>query len=292
MPGIFEIKSRIEGLGSIYNITYAMQIVTISRLKRITNHLLQLKASLEEARYMLSYLTDRSPSFKKRLFNPPLDDSLPPVFVLFFSNRGFCGSFNQDILQTFRGYCIKSSLDPNHVPIICVGKKGSVIIKKAKDTSNHFFSPAKDLFSAEEVWGLYHTIESFFKENRKIFFVYFDFKSIISQKPVVSAFFPPSVSEFQLSSLPFKRGTPYVVEPQLSFAQDRLLSQYYFLKIFEVIRHSASSEFSQRFLLMKSAVDNVKTLRDELKMELNKERQRMITQEISEIISTFKSLKK
>ncbi len=71
-----------------------------------------------------------------------------------------------------------------------------------------------------------------------------------------------------------------------------MLDYYYYLKMFRTIRDSASSEFSQRFLLMKSAVDNVKSLGEELVMELNKERQRGITQEISEIISTFKALSK
>jgi F0F1-type ATP synthase gamma subunit len=43
---------------------------------------------------------------------------------------------------------------------------------------------------------------------------------------------------------------------------------------------------------MKSAVDNVKSLSSELNLELNKQRQGKITQEVSEIISAFKVLQK
>ena len=69
MPEIYEIKTRIEGLKSIHNITYAMQIVTISRLKRITAQLLRLKDSFIEVSRILGYILSENQKLKDTFFN-------------------------------------------------------------------------------------------------------------------------------------------------------------------------------------------------------------------------------
>ena len=85
---------------------------------------------------------------------------------------------------------------------------------------------------------------------------------------------------------------PYHLEQTQDAMFNDLSDRYYFLKFLYLFRSASSTEFSQRFLLMKSAVDNVKSLSSELNLELNKQRQGKITQEVSEIISAFKVLQK
>ncbi|MSR88939.1 MAG: F0F1 ATP synthase subunit gamma [Candidatus Margulisbacteria bacterium] len=286
MPEIFEIKSRIDGLKSIHNITYAMQIVTISRIKRITNQLQKLRESLVDAKRVLGRLLVEDEHIRTAFFNPELALALPPVFILCFSNRGFCGSFNQDVLNQFTAWCHSQNIPEDSVELLCVGKKAIFVTKKRKA---RFFAPQKDLFTQEENLELYKIVDQYIKEGRRIYTVQFEFKSIISQRLTIEQFYPPREDAFA----PYiTLSAPVYVEPAFKTAQTNMAAFYYRLKLLKVIQDSISSEFSQRFLLMKSAVDNVKSLSDELNMNLNKERQRMITQEISEIISTFKALKK
>lgn len=287
MPEIFEIKTRIEGLKGIHNITYAMQIVTISRLKRITAQLMRLKDSFSEVSRILGYLLSENQKLKDSFFNQEVDPKLPPVLVMFFSNRGFCGSFNQDIVNKATQWCTEQGLSYKNLEKVCVGKKGPVAVKDPKAT---FIAPTKDLFSKEDGEVLFAKINDLIHSKRKIYCVYFEFKSIVSQKVVFDLYYPPSPDEFKSQNVSLELGTPHFVDPNKAVAEEKVLDYYYYLKLFKMIRESASSEFSQRFLLMKNAVDNVKTLSEELMVELNKERQRMITQEISEIISTFKAL--
>ena len=287
MPEIYEIKTRIEGLKSIHNITYAMQIVTISRLKRITAQLLRLKDSFSEVSRILGYLLSENQKLKDKFFNQESNQDLPPVLVMFFSNRGFCGSFNQDVVNKAIQWCSQEGIAYESVEKICVGKKGSVVVKDPKAT---FIVPTKDLFSKEDGEVLFEKVNALIQQKRKIYCVYFQFKSIVSQKVVLDSYYPPTHEEFETESISLDLGIPRFVDPSKEIAEEKVMDYYYYLKIFKAIRESASSEFSQRFLLMKSAVDNVKELSEELMMELNKERQRMITQEISEIISTFKAL--
>ncbi len=167
MAEIYEIKNRIDGLKSIHNITYAMQIVTISRLKRITNQLQKLKDSLDGVKGILADLVDENPKFAKR-FYPQIDDTKDPVLVVFFSNRGFCGSFNQDVYKYVDHFCAQKGLDINAIPKIGVGKKAKVIMGNVPNTV--FVEPVKDLFSKEEGVALYEQIQAYMKEDRQIYF--------------------------------------------------------------------------------------------------------------------------
>jgi F-type H+-transporting ATPase subunit gamma len=287
MPEIFEIKTRIDGLKSIHNITYAMQIVTISRLKRITLQLQKIKDSFLDSKKIMGRLLVENEAFARSFFAPAVNEELDPVFLLIFSNRGFCGSFNQDILSQFSKLCVEMNYDPSKVRLLCVGKKAEGVVKSRSNAE--FFAPAKDIFSVSETQELFDRVESFISEGRKVFTVQFEFKSIISQRITCEALFPPDPSQFAPL---MKLGAPVYVEPSKNVTEQRMKAHYYRLKMMRAIQDSTASEFSQRFLLMKSAVDNVKSLTEELNVNLNKERQRMITQEISEIISTFKALKK
>ena len=287
MPEIFEIKTRIEGLKSIHNITYAMQIVTISRLKRITMELQKVKNSFFEAKKIVGQLLAEDKEFRNEFLTPKVNNDLMPVFILFFSNRGFCGSFNQDIFSHFNGFCHELGYPANEVHLLCVGKKAANIVKTHKNAV--FFAPVKDLFNANEIQELFEKMSAYIAEGRRIYSVQFEFKSIISQKITCETVFPVSHQNFK----PYmKFGAPIYLEPDKKTVQTKMTLHYFRLKLMRSMQDSTSSEFSQRFLLMKSAVENVKSLSEELHVNLNKERQRMITQEISEIISTFKALKK
>lgn len=286
MPEIFEIKARLEGLKSIHNITYAMQIVTISRLKRITAQLHKLKDSLTDAKKVLGKLMSENEALEKSFFSPVIKEDSTPVFILFFSNRGFCGSFNQEVLAYFEKWCAEQKINCDSAELVCIGKKAELTVKRK---NVRFFAPQKDLFSSSEQTIFFNMVQEYIKQGRMIYTVHFEFKSIVSQRMAIEQLYPPARDKFE----PYMQvGAPVYVEPDFKTAAKKMKEFYYRLKILKLLQDSTSSEFSQRFLLMKGAVDNVKSLTEELRVNLNKERQRMITQEISEIISTFKALKK
>ncbi len=292
MPELFEIKSRISGIKNIYNITYAMQIVTISRLKRIKDAMHQNQVSLDDISYSLRYLLSEKEEFYTSFFNPEVKSTKAPLLVLFFSNRGFCGSFNLEILDKAKAYCRDNGLSFKKIKKICVGKKAREVVKAgSEDASFRFFEPKKDTFSFEDGVQLEAILKEYLAQKRKIFFVYFYYKSVVTQHVRIEQVFPPD-PESVCHGMTLKVGRPHFTDPSFLHVQQQIQDQHFYLKMLQAIRHSSTSEFSQRFLLMKKAVENVKELEEELTLKLNKERQRMITQEISEIISTFKSIQK
>ncbi len=292
MPAVYEIKTRIEGVKGIHNITYAMQIVTISRLKKINDQLSKSKATLEQIQKILGYLCSENGRLADQIFNPPLNTSLPPVFILNFSNRGFCGSFNTDVLKFSIDKIEGMGFDFNTVDKLCIGKRAEGMMKHYDPSKIDYLYPEKDTFFPDDLALLWQKVSSYIQEGRKVYRVYFEFKSIITQSLVCEQLYPALPSELHLADALAPLQTPHFLEPSKDAVESKMKEYFYLLKTFHAVRSSSSSEFGQRFMLMKSAVDNTKSLTEELTLELNKERQRQITQEIAEIISTFKALQK
>lgn len=284
MPDIFELKSRIDGLKSIHNITYAMQIVTISRLKRIVQRLTCTAEASQEVSEAMSTLLAEYPRFYDRLV--PKQTTTVPMVMAVFSNRGFCGSYNQDVLSALMPILTQY---PN-ASIFAFGKKAKDVLKRLPASHDiSYFQPDRDVFTESEANEAYQSVRRVLLAGVPIHAVYYGFKSIVTQKIVSDTYFPPNTTELPtLESLVLS--VPPFCEPSPSVLINRLIDQYRFLRFLTILRNGASSEFSQRFLLMKGAVDNVKGLQEELSIELNKQRQAGITQEVSEIISTFKAL--
>jgi len=286
-----DLKGRIQGLRSIHNITYAMQIVTISRLKRIISGMGRIKDAYGEVQTGLKYLVSENKGYYNRLVPQSVKEGSRPLVLLFFSNRGFCGSYNTDLVQAAVTMLAERGLTIDQVDVACFGKKGPDVLRRMK--VNPFLTgiPIKDTFNLDEIKALYTDVMAIGASGRPVYAVYFNFKSITSQHLDWQSFFPPSADDFP-SYQDSVLEVPYALEQTQDVLFDDLSDRYYFLKFLYLFRSASSTEFSQRFLLMKGAVDNVKSLSDELNLELNKQRQGKITQEVSEIISTFKVLQK
>ena len=286
-----DLKGRIQGLQSIHNITYAMQIVTISRLKRIISGMGRIKDAYGEVQTGLKYLVSEKKGYYNRLLPQAADQEARPLVLLFFSNRGFCGAYNTDLMHAAVKLLAERGLTFGQVDVACFGKKGPDILRRMKIIPVLTGVSAKDIFNLDEIKTLYTKVMAMAASGRPVYAVYFNFKSITSQHLDWQSFFPPSTDDFPSYEKSVLE-VPYHLEQTQDAMFNDLSDRYYFLKFLYLFRSASSTEFSQRFLLMKSAVDNVKSLSSELNLELNKQRQGKITQEVSEIISAFKVLQK
>ena len=293
MADIYELRNRIEGLQQIESMTYSMQIITISRLKKIIDKTSSIKAAVDDLAFIISYLNDASPLFESSFFKNEARVKGAPIFVTFLSNRGFCGYFNHDMLQKTEGLVKSMGLSPSDQDHIFVGKKSPELKRHKKWQSVDIMMPVKDIYTADEIEALLQLIRAKQKVSadgsiRPVYIIYSQFQSILKQTLITERLFPADRS--MIREVP-KTDLLYFVEPADPDTGEEFGKQWYYTKLLQAAFDASCSEFSQRFLIMKSAVDNVRTLNDELTLELNKERQRIITQELSEIVGTFKALK-
>lgn len=287
MAEIYELKNRIEGLGKIESMTYSMQIITISRLKSLIKRSGHVGEMLTQATSILNTICADDVAFLESILTPKLMAPQCPTIYVLFSNRGFCGNFNAELVARATEFVAQRGWDPNQVQWIGLGKKGAEVVRQSR-LSMRLISQEKDVVTPDDfakmTGGLWESVQS----GRPVFAVYFQFKSILSSTVTVDPLFPISTDWVQPSP-PLR---PQIfLEHRDNAAGAAMQRNFLALRLYSALFQNTCAEFSKRFLIMKSAVDNVRDLSETLTLELNKERQRMITQELSELIGSFKALK-
>ncbi len=292
MADIYETRQRITGLNKIQNMTYSMQIITISRLKRMIQRSTSVKTIRTELARVSHLLSLQYPSLAQQ-FHPDaagvsVDKTAPPVLLLVLSNRGFCGYFNHEIIQKGISWATANGWKFEDLPRILIGKKGSIFLKNPELKGAQHLVPEKDVFQFSDVRLFLETLAPYMAQGRRIMVAYHQFHSIMKQDMLVKQWFPLDSTDVPAAdSLPNR---PHFFEPDPETVAKQVMEQWYATDLLNILLDSSCSEFSQRFLIMKNAVDNVKELTETLTLDLNKERQRIITQELSEIISSSKAL--
>ena len=72
-------------------------------------------------------------------------------------------------------------------------------------------------------------------------------------------------------------------EPSPQAVLDTIAARMVSARLYQALLDARASEHSQRMLAMKNATDNATSLVDDLTLEMNKQRQGAITQELTEI---------
>ncbi len=130
-----------------------------------------------------------------------------------------------------------------------------------------------------------------FLEERvdRVYLIYSEFKSAMSQKPVVTQLLPikpklPVEGEGQ-------RAGDFIYEPSKEELLEHLLPLYIQNGLYRASLESVASELGARMSAMDSATRNAGEMIDRLTLQYNRARQAAITKELLEIIGGAEALK-
>jgi F-type H+-transporting ATPase subunit gamma len=126
------------------------------------------------------------------------------------------------------------------------------------------------------------------KEIDKVFLIYNEFKSVLSQRVVVEQLLP--VSRAKEAESDAKSTQPltlvdYIYEQPPAEMFARLLPRLIETQIFRALLESVASEHGARMTAMDSASKNASELIETLTLNMNRVRQAAITNEIIEVVS-------
>ena len=274
MGNLKAIKNRIEGVKSTKQITNAMKMVAASKLRKSQEAIESARPYANLVGGMLSCIKKKNAQSVHPFFLAK--DSHKSALLVVTSDRGLCGSFNSEILKKVKAY-----LDDNaDVDVICVGKNGTIALKKVCEVYSQFtglfnsmdFSVAKDI--AETVLDLYLN-----KGYERIDVIYNKFVSVIQQDIIFKKLFPiePSVEE-DFSA------TDFLYEPDEDAIVEELGKKYISVEIWRIILESSAAEQAARMTAMDNATENASEIIRSLSLQYNRERQSAITGEIIDIV--------
>ncbi len=287
MPSLKDIRKRISSVKNTQKITKAMKLVAAAKLRRAQDAIIAARPysrSLERVIHDLSARAgaDAHPLLAQR-------DGSRVEILLITSDRGLAGSFNAQLVRSVEHYVEDELADATEVSLRIVGRKGREYFKR-RDANIRGTSPAFTSQNALEQSRELTTqiIEDFVNDEvDRVFLVYNEFKSAISQGVVLQQVLPvtPDAEEGRQLEQDF------LYEPSKDYLLEHLLPMYLQVGLYTAALESVASEFGARMSAMDSATRNAGEMIDKLTLQYNRARQAAITKELLEIISGAEALK-
>jgi len=293
MPNTKDIRHRIKSIGNTKKITKAMEMVASSKMRRTVNSVLATRPYSTLAWELILNVAQKAKTKHHPLLRNRKEIKKMAV-VLITSNRGLCGSFNQQLIKTATEYIKqkKSQKENLEIELICLGKKGArAMFRSGYKVVAEFVKP-DILKDAAEIKPIQKMVLSDFLQKKydQIILVYTDYVSALKQIPRVKQILPIKTikDKFlgeigEVSPVKKKESFEYLFEPKSQIILDVLLPRLLEVQIYQAVLESNASEHSARMLAMKNANEAAMDMISELTLSYNQLRQAAITREIAEI---------
>ncbi len=297
MPSLKSIRKRITSVKSTQKITRAMKMVAGARLNRAQQRILALRPYATKTQEVLSAVVTTTSRETQESASAPLHPLLMRrpekrvAYLLITSDRGLCGAFNTNLNKTAERHWRNDVESGKEVSFYIVGRKGRDYLRRRNAPIAEVFSGVWEKLDLERARAIANTLLKPFRagEIDAIYLIFSQFKSAISQEPLVLPLLPVGQIEEE-SSTPFDQKA-YLFEPDPRALLDRLVPMYLEISILRALYDSQASEFGARMTAMDAATKNAKEMIASLTLQYNRARQAAITKELMEIIGGAEALK-
>ncbi len=288
MANMRAIRTRIKSVKNTEQITKAMKMVAVSKLRRTQSSMQAMRPFSEKSQEVIDTLLSSSPASLDNRFITPHKEVKKVCYVLFVGNRGLCGAYNSAILHYANSVIKKAGKD--YGLVVC-GRWGRDVLANSRLNVIRTFSELSDTPSIDEALVIADYLKELYLsgEYDEIHLVYQHYVSALRQDPTNVQYLPavPEKSE--------KHGGVsriFIFEPDVDSVLESVMQLYLNNKIMSVLLDTKCGEHSARMTAMTAASDSTKSLIAELDLKLNRARQAAITTEITEIVGGASALKK
>lgn len=283
-----EIRRKIGSVNNIWKLTSALETLSALKMKKAQKIALLSSPFAQKIAEILERL-ETVLAEKKSIFLQEREGK-KNLIVVVTSDRGFCGSFNQNILKVAEREINELKKQKETVRVFPVGKNGIKFFKNKGHKVDLSFSGAGDFGELEEIKPISDFLVRSYLENKfqKIWICYTSFVSTFSLKPKKIQLLPLNQEEFKdfLGENLAAGKVEFLIEPDKETLVEEITPQLISYLIYQCILESNAAEHSARMLAMKNASDNAKNKAGQLWLDYNKVRQEQITREVCEISST------
>jgi len=289
MANLLDIRRRIKSVKNTQQITKAMKMVSAAKLKRAQNRVVNARPFANKMGEVLGELAAQT----SEDFHHPLLDARGDqryLVVLITADKGLCGAFNTNLMKAAQAF-IKEHSDKT-IELLTIGRKGRDFFRRRMKLAGEYVGLTGkgrvDFGEALEIAR--DTIRRFTNDEEldKVFIIFNEFKSVLTQRVVVEQLLPVSrateTEEGADASLPAPM-KEYIYEQPPAEIFGRLLPRLIETQIFRALLESIASEQGARMTAMDAASKNAGELISSLTLNMNRVRQAAITREIIEIVS-------
>jgi F-type H+-transporting ATPase subunit gamma len=279
------MRRRIKSVKNTQQITKAMKMVAAAKLKRAQD---RVTAARPFAVKMSEVLTGLSAKVADEISHPLLDPRGDEKYlvVLVSADKGLAGAFNANIIKATQAFLNENSA--RSTELITVGRKGRDFFKRrtVEITDEYIGLTGSGQVVLQDALDIARKIIQTFTEDTsidKVFLVYTEFRTVLSQKPVIEQVLP--VPRLADEAAETEVQAEYIYEQPAAEIFSKLLPRQVEIQLYKAMLESVASEQGSRMTAMDSASKNAGDLIDTLTLNMNRIRQAAITKEIIEVVS-------
>ena len=286
MASLLDMRRRIKSVKNTQQITKAMKMVAAAKLKRAQD---RVTSSRPFAGKMSDVLGGLSSNVADEFSHPLLDARGDEKYlvVLISADKGLAGAFNANVIKATQAFMKQNSDKPTEM--IPVGRKGRDFFKRreVKFTEEYIGLTGSGQVRLQDALEISAKVIKTFTEDEtidKVFIAFTEFKTVLSQKPVIEQLLPiPREAETEGSDVSTQ--SEYIYEQPAAEIFGKLLPKQVETQVYRGMIESVASEQGSRMTAMDSASKNAGELIDSLTLNMNRIRQAAITKEIIEVVS-------
>ncbi len=282
-------KSRLNNLEAIEPLLGALKTMSMGALQMAQNKLDTIRKFEQNYTHILAEILPRINLQKiQSKLTPGGDSQANHIFLIIGSERGLCGKFNQSLANKAMKWIKDQDLETYHIWAMgnrMVHSLERMNIKLAWRNP----LPASGLVTYSQAYHLTQNwidqFESFVFDRLEILFM--DLPTSGPAKFNHLLLLPYKIDHeiIQQEVKGSENWPPPIIETPPEGIYNQIIQHYMASSFHQVLLKSSAAEHAARYNLMEDAKDNAEEIIKELKMLINIERKRKITQEMQELAS-------
>jgi F-type H+-transporting ATPase subunit gamma len=296
MPSLKSIRKRIASVKNTRKITRAMKLVAAAKLRRAQDAIVAARPYSAALAQVVGDLAGVAGEESHPLFEQRPAQRV--AIVMMSADRGLAGAFNSSVIRRVEQLAEQELAGATEVSLRIIGRKANQhFVRRNANISSFDLSPtsANALTLTRETAT--RIIDDFVEKRvDRVYLVYNEFKSAISQSVVVKQVLPVQPEVAAPTSPDIVRetqggGVDYLYEPGKEELLARLVPLYVQIGLYRAALETIAGFFGAQMSAMENATNNAGEMISKLTLVYNRARQAAITKELLEVISGAESLK-
>jgi F-type H+-transporting ATPase subunit gamma len=304
-----DTKGRIGSVKNIQKITRAMEMVSAARLRRAEQRIEELRPYAEGIRKM----TRRASEAAQSIPNLPVLQEHEQVnnvgLLLVTSDRGLAGAFNSQINRAGNNRARELEGEGAQVTWYATGRRGvSTLQFRGREVAGAY-TGFTDRPAYADARGIAGDVTTAYVDGEidRLEIIYNHYVSPLTQTVSHETLLPLQQADILDEDGSTEDGSTedrdaedgesqharslWIYEPEPEEILARLVPDYVEISIYRALLESTASEHGARMTAMRNASENASELIDDLTLEMNRQRQAEITQEIMEVVAGAEGLR-
>ena len=294
MATIKEIKNRIKSVKDTQKITNAMYLIASTKLRKAKSELDKTRPYFNSVQAEIKRIFRTSEDIENRYFYPITGEHELPGsygYLVITADKGLAGAYNQNVIKE----ALRLMKEHQNPKLFVVGEFGRHYFTSHNipiEQSFLYTAQNPTIHRAREISAI--LLDLFNRQKlSKIFVIYTDMKGAINSQACSTRLLPFHRAQFITPEiLEEEIKIPFEFQPSIEKVLDNIVPSYVTGFVYSALIDSFCSEQNARMNAMDSANRNAQELLDELSIQYNHIRQGAITQEITEVSSGAKSMKR